>query len=254
MSVSVEVGLLSGKTVTVTADEGELVEALKLRAQTALGVGRRRLVDSSGSIVDACSTVAAAQLQNNDSLSLHLDRPQIQSACAAFAAILGDGSTMTWGNPDNGGDSSAVQDQLKNVLQIQANDHAFAAILADGSVVTWGHRCYGGDSSVVRDQLKNVQQIKASCGAFAAVLAQGSVVSWGDAAKGGDSSAVQDQLKNVHQIQATYYAFAAILGDGSVVTWGHRCNGGNSSSAQDQLNLCRRFCCYSRPWICCDMG
>ena len=37
-----------------------------------------------------------------------------------------------------GGDSSAVQDQLKIVQQIQASTNAFAAILGDGSVVTWG--------------------------------------------------------------------------------------------------------------------
>ena len=43
---------------------------------------------------------------------------------------------MSWGHADCGGDSSAVQDQLKNVQQIQATDFAFAAILVDGYVVT----------------------------------------------------------------------------------------------------------------------
>ena len=63
---------------------------------------------------------------------------------------------MTWGDPVNGGDISAVQDQLKNMQQIQASDHAFAAILGDGSVVTWGSRVFGGDSSAVQDLLKPV--------------------------------------------------------------------------------------------------
>ena len=54
------------------------------------------------------------------------------------AAILGDGSVVTWGDEKHGGDSSAVRDQLKNIQQIQANRFTFAAILADGSVVTWG--------------------------------------------------------------------------------------------------------------------
>ena len=58
----------------------------------------------------------------------------------AFAAILADGSVVTWGAPEHGGDSRAVQDQLKNVQQIQASDSAFAAILDDGSVVTWAWR------------------------------------------------------------------------------------------------------------------
>ena len=48
---------------------------------------------------------------------------------AAFAAILGDGSVVTWGDARFGGDSSAVQDQLRDVQQIQASHHAFAAIL-----------------------------------------------------------------------------------------------------------------------------
>ena len=108
----------------------------------------------------------------------------------AFAAILADGSVVTWGNPDYGGDSSEVQDQLKDVQQVQATYGAFAAILAHGSVVTWGKPDFGGDSSDVQDQLNDVQQVQAPYGAFAAILADGSVV----ALRGGDSSAVSDQF------------------------------------------------------------
>ena len=61
---------------------------------------------------------------------------------------------MTWGKSAHGGDSSAVQDQLKNVQQIQACGGAFAAVLDDGSVVTWGRAGDGGDSSAVQDLLK----------------------------------------------------------------------------------------------------
>ena len=76
---------------------------------------------------------------------------QIQAASVAFAALLGDGYVVTWGDADNGGCSIAVRSQLKNVQQIQANENAFAAILGDGSVVTWGHRGFGGDCSRVKD-------------------------------------------------------------------------------------------------------
>ena len=79
MSMTVEVGLLSGRTVTVNADKDELVDSLRLRAQVALGVAKGRLVDSSGSVLDACSTVEASKLQNGDSLTLHIRRLQIQS-------------------------------------------------------------------------------------------------------------------------------------------------------------------------------
>jgi hypothetical protein len=63
---------------------------------------------------------------------------------------------VTWGRPDDGGDSSEAQDQLKGVQQVKATDFAFAAILADGSVVTWGHPNSGGDSSAVSDQFADL--------------------------------------------------------------------------------------------------
>ena len=56
----------------------------------------------------------------------------------AFAAILGDGSVVTWGSPGCGSDSSSVQHQLKGVKHIAATAQSFAALLQDGSVVTWG--------------------------------------------------------------------------------------------------------------------
>ena len=147
-------------------------------------------------------------MKSGDAVTLHVQKPQIlPTRCGSFAAILGDGSVVTWGNAGWGSYSCAVQDQLRNVRQIQASNAAFAAILGDGSVVTEG----GGNSSEVQDQLKNVQQIQASSHAFAAILADGSVVTWGEAEFGGDSSEVQDQLRNVQQIQAqaTSCAFAA---------------------------------------------
>ena len=55
---------------------------------------------------------------------------------------------VTWGGKDYGGDSSAVQHQLKSgVVEISAASAAFAALRADGSVVTWGSPQQGGDSS-----------------------------------------------------------------------------------------------------------
>ena len=90
---------------------------------------------------------------------------QIQANRFAFAAIRADGSVITWGHSRNGGDSTDVQDQLRNVQQIQANRFAFAAIRADGSVITWGDSKFGGDSISVQDQSKNVQYIKGCEGA-----------------------------------------------------------------------------------------
>eukprot|EP00439_Symbiodinium_sp_Y106_P015313 s157_g2.t1 len=237
MSIDVEVGLISGRKAIVQAALDETAGTLKRRARVALGVGTGRLLDSSGSVVEGSVPIKKARVQNGDSLTLLCtSRVQIQASGGAFAALLDDGSLVTWGDAQTGGDSSAVQDQLKNLQQIQSSGRAFAAILDDGSVVTWGAADSGGDSSAVQDQLKTVQQIRASrCGAFAAILDDGSVVTWGDDAFGADSSAVQTQLNNVQQIQASMRAFAAILDDGSVVTWGDADYGGDSSAVQTQL-------------------
>ena len=162
-------------------------------------------MDSCGSVLGGSRTIRECGLKTGDVLTLHMQPVMIQVTGslnvnfdrAAFAAVLSDGSVVTWGDAGHGGDSSAVTDQLINVQQIQASNGAFAAVIANGTVVTWGRGRRGGDSSAVQDQLGNVQQVQASDRAFAAVLADGSVVTWGYADFGGDSSAVQDQLRSV---------------------------------------------------------
>lgn len=77
----------------------------------------------------------------------------------AFAALKSDGSVVTWGVSDAGGDSSAVAARLTGgVVDIVCatgvtSEGAFAAIKSDGSVVTWGNSSAGGDSSQVAGKL-----------------------------------------------------------------------------------------------------
>ena len=221
MSITVKVSLMSGKAATVQAGLEETVETLTRRAQISLGVGKGRLLDSFGVVLDGCAETTTSRIQNGDWLTLQVNRVQVQSSNRAFAAILGDGSVVTWGNAGFGGESSAVQGQLKNVQQIQASyGGAFAAILGDGSVVTWGHALAGGDSSAVQEQLKNVQQIQASASAFAAIVGDGSVLTWGLAATGGDCRAVQP----------------------------------STEECAANPSLCQCVCFHSGRWIRCDLG
>ena len=162
MSLTVEVSLISGKTVSLETHGDELVESVRVRAQRALRAGKGRLSDSTGSVLDGGMPLKKARLQYVEPLTLQVRRVDICGGRAAFAAILGDGSDVTWGNSLFLGDGSGVQDQLNNVQQMQSSEWAFAAILGDGSVVTWGDADCGGHSSAVRDQLKNVQQIQAT--------------------------------------------------------------------------------------------
>merc|ERR1711933_428790 len=80
------------------------------------------------------------------------DRLKIFSTQYAFALVRANGSVVTWGDADGGGDSSAVRQQLADISSISSTWSAFAAIKADGSVVTWGDADGGGDSSAVRQQ------------------------------------------------------------------------------------------------------
>ena len=224
-SHQIEVALISGRTVQVPARAESTLKEVKLLAQSALQTGMGVLRDSTGEIVDERQTVGAAGLKQTDVLTLQVRQTMVARTRFTFAAMLGDGSVVTWGPMLNlfgescGADSSAAQQQLRNVQHIQATDFAFAAVLDTGDVVTWGGLISGGDSKTVQEQLKNVQHIQASRRAFAAVLDTGSVVTWGDPRFGGDSSAVQEQLKNVQHIQASRSAFAAVLDTGCVISW-----------------------------------
>ena len=74
----------------------------------------------------------------------------------AFAALKEDGSVVTWGRSDLGGDISSVSSQLASgVSQIFSTYSAFAALKDDGFVITWGPSWAGGDSSSVAGDLQS---------------------------------------------------------------------------------------------------
>ncbi|OPH09315.1 Calx-beta domain-containing protein [Cylindrospermopsis raciborskii] len=185
--------------------------------------GERVLVEESGSVTR--TPIAPA--------SSGRTRYEVGNG-SAFAALKSDGSVVTWGFSDRGGDSSSVASQLTSgVTQIFSNSLAFAALKSNGSVVTWGYSSSGGDSSSVASQLTSgVTQIFSTRFAFAALKSNGSVVTWGYSDWGGNSSSVASQLTSgVTQIFSTRFAFAALKSNGSVVTWGDSSCGGNSSIA-----------------------
>ena len=128
-AIVVDVALMSGKRVSLEADLSASVQSSNKRARRALGVHQGRLFSSSGSVLDGDVRLGAAKLQTGDCLTLQIRKVHICARLDCFAAILGDGSVSTWGNAKMGGDSTAVQDQLKNVPEIQASCSALAAIL-----------------------------------------------------------------------------------------------------------------------------
>eukprot|EP00435_Cladocopium_sp_Y103_P029805 s1570_g7.t1 len=247
----VNVSLPSGRSETLLLPELSTVEDLQILAQESFAQKFLRLVTAKNrALTNPTDSLQAAGIQEGEHLTAVVQQAKVASTAGAFAVwCCGGDRIVTWGHPQHGGDSSAIQGQLRRVEQVQATrtrpawicEAAFAAILAHGSVVTWGNPQHGGDSSAVQGQLRNVRQIQATSSAFAAVLDNGSVVTWGHPQRGGDSSAVQGQLRNVQQIQATESAFAAVLDNGSVVTWGDPQRGGDSSAVQGHLRNVRQI-------------
>ena len=58
----------------------------------------------------------------------------------SFAVLKNDGSVVTWGEPEYGGDSSSVSSLLTKVKNIIPNkeEHFFTALKSDGTSVSWG--------------------------------------------------------------------------------------------------------------------
>ena len=100
-------------------------------------MGAGVLLHLSGSL-DEAATVQEAGLKNGDELTYQVRRVLLCDNPGAFAAILSDGSVVTWGHAGFGGESTSVQPKLKSVREIQSCFSAFAAILGDGSVVPLG--------------------------------------------------------------------------------------------------------------------
>ena len=174
-----------------------------------------------------------------------------QANVGAFAALKDNGSVVTWGDTNSGGDSTQpVGGALTGVTAIAASDRAFAALRSGGSVVTWGFAENGGNSACTASLscqpapagmlASGVVALFSNPSAFAALKQDGSVVAWGSPSQGGDpdcnsgpdcaAAPVGSLAGGVTQIMSTARAFAARKADGSVVTWGSIAYGGTSSA------------------------
>lgn len=105
----------------------------------------------------------------------------ISSTSYAFAALMQDGSVVTWGLPDYGGDSTVVAaDLTSGVVSLYATGWAFAALKENGQVVAWGSPRHGGNPQYVKSVLaSNIKSVHTNEKAFVAVTNGGTVVMWG---------------------------------------------------------------------------
>ena len=178
----IQVALMSGRSLHIPTTMEMSLKDVKWLAQSGLQTCSGILRHQTGKILDEGQTVGEAGLQPGEVLTLQVRQTALacHPAGLSLSAVMGDGTVTTWGNSKRGGDSSAIQKQLRNVQHIKANLYAFAALLDDGSVVTWGDPEKGGDSSAVHEQLRSVKHIQGNAFSFAALLDDGSVVTWGN--------------------------------------------------------------------------
>ena len=230
----------------------------ELKAAAQQHFQRRLTLTAKSQQLDLNAALSEAGLRDGDVVAAVVQLGKLAATNRIFAWYAHGDEVVTWGAAGSGGDSSKVQEQLRNVQHIQATDGAFAAVLESGAVVTWGNPEHGGDSSQDQEQLRSVQHIQSTRRAFAAILESGAVVTWGDPEYSGDSSQVQEQLRNVQHIQATAGAFAAILESGAVVTstaWRRQQPGARAAEERPaHSSNCRCFCRHYCIWGCCDLG
>ena len=96
----------------------------------------------------------------------------IYATRASFAALLNDGSVISWGR-HNQGNMFHFENDVKSIY---TNSDAYAVIKIDGKVNVWGALSTGGK---LDEELDDVREIKTTNDGFAAILTNGDVVSWG---------------------------------------------------------------------------
>jgi alpha-tubulin suppressor-like RCC1 family protein len=141
---------------------------------------------------------------------------RIVNSSFAYAAIKSDGTVVTWGDEEYGGNSTDVQYRLTEVDNIYSTEGAFAALKADGTVVTWGKSDRGGDSSNVSSELFDIKEIITTYSSFAALRKDNTVISWG---MNSEDGYYQRVVTDVNHLVSSRISFSAIKNDGSIVYW-----------------------------------
>jgi len=147
---------------------------------------------------------------------------------SAFAALKSNGSVVTWGWADRGGDSTAAASNLSSgVVYISSSFSAFAALKTNGSVIPWGYSFYGGNpdypTSNSSNLTSNVVSLYSAREVFIALKNNGSLITWGNPSHGGDSSSVASSItSNVIDVHFSISGtgVSALKKDGSVLRWG----------------------------------
>ena len=101
------------------------------------------------------------------------DVTEIVASKCAFAALLANGSVVSFGWAGCGGDSSSVRNTLSSHIgSVVANDGAFAALSSHGKAIVWGSSNHGGvlSEDTFQRLQSGVKQIRAYRKSFVALF------------------------------------------------------------------------------------
>jgi hypothetical protein len=99
---------------------------LKIEARQKFRRGFLKLVTAGGKPLTDPEQILQDVIQEGDSITALALKARVAATDWAFALWCRDGSGVTWGHLNLGGDSSEIQDQLRNVSEVQATESAFA--------------------------------------------------------------------------------------------------------------------------------
>jgi alpha-tubulin suppressor-like RCC1 family protein len=140
----------------------------------------------------------------------------VVSTSGGFAALLNDGTVLTWGYT-NCHPPPDIATQFLNVKMLFSDHKEFVALLEHGNVFAWS-----SEYVKIPISLKNVKMVFSNVSAFVALFNDGNVFAWGYEDCGGYIPLdKQDQLRNnVQTIFPQDRGFKAICKDGTVIQWG----------------------------------
>ena len=197
--------------------------------------------DTSNCGNNMCNTVNTCQGKQWDTCEPSADTGS--SEYRVWAALKEDGSVITWGSAEHGGDSSSAEGLSSGVLSMPIFG---LALKAGGKLVAWGPPAIDFPASSLGS---DVLSVKSAGGAYAALRRGGHLVMWGSSRNGGNycvsksdiqcvlGSSVESKLSSgvisIHsstqqEDASCAVAWVAIKEDKSAVVFGAEANGGTS--------------------------
>lgn len=169
-------------------------------------------------LTDATSSVLTLTNIQYDQAGLYSVIASTTNAVLTNSATLSVVPVATWGRDSSG--STAVPNDLTNVIGIAAGGSHSVALKTDGAVVVWG-----GDSLKRRvpADLTNAVAISAGGWGTLALRADGTVAAWGSSTT--VITNVPPALTNAVALAAGAGHSLALKSDGTVVAWGSNSSG-----------------------------